>query len=189
MGFTYSIWRGKPYHTPKYPKIRRCKMGEWSCAYYLRVRGSLHLQVHITFLSFLRSIQSILFSQVFINIIKCSPNTLRNFSNCFTILKQNQGNLTWKWLLDGYGIWHECVRVDMKRNSTPHFWRSFLKNLFGVLWLFDSICRISYELAYSEYMSEFLPSHHKRMWWDFLDPCKIPRYIFGLNWEFICERQ
>ncbi len=26
-----------------------------------------------------------------------------------------------------YGIWHEYVGVDMKRNSTPHFWRSFLK--------------------------------------------------------------
>jgi hypothetical protein len=26
-----------------------------------------------------------------------------------------------------YGIWHKCVGVDMKRNSIPHFWRSFLK--------------------------------------------------------------
>ncbi len=76
-------------------------MAEGSYAYSLRVRGSLHLQVHIIFLHSLRSMQSILFSRVFVSIIKRSPNTLRNFSNCFTILKQNQGNLTWKWLLDG----------------------------------------------------------------------------------------
>jgi hypothetical protein len=61
-----------------------------------------------------------------------------------------------------YGIWHEYVGVDMKRNSTPHFWRSFLKICLEHCRLFDFIWRISYELAYSEYMSKFLPSHKKR---------------------------
>jgi hypothetical protein len=102
-------------------------MGEGSCAYSLRVRGSLHLQVHIIFLPFLRSIQSILFSWIFISIIRCSPNTLRNLSNCFTICKQNQRKPDMEMALRWYGIWGECVGVDMKRNSTSQFWRSFLK--------------------------------------------------------------
>ncbi len=61
-----------------------------------------------------------------------------------------------------YGIWHECVGVVMKRNSTPPFWRSYLKICLEHCRLFDFIWRISYELAYSEYNVQISPLSSQR---------------------------